>query len=123
LVEYIGEIGESQKSEFLGRAKALLFPIDWPEPFGLVLIEAFACGVPVVAFARGSVPEIVQEGETGFIVHDVNEAIAATREVERLDRAACRASFERRFTSFRMASDYVRLYEQLLGRADTDLVA
>ena len=123
LVEYIGEIGESQKGEFLGGAKALLFPIDWPEPFGLVLIEALACGVPVVAFSGGSVPEILEDGVTGFIVHDLDEAIAATREIERIDRAACRSSFDRRFTSFRMASDYVRLYERLLGRADTDLVA
>jgi glycosyltransferase involved in cell wall biosynthesis len=123
LVEYIGEITESQKGDFLGGAKALLFPIDWPEPFGLVLIEALACGVPVVAFPGGSVPEILEDGVTGFVVHDLDEAVAATRQVERLDRAACRSSFERRFTAFRMASDYVRLYEQLLGRADTDLVA
>jgi glycosyltransferase involved in cell wall biosynthesis len=123
LVEFIGEIDESQKSEFLGRAKALLFPIDWPEPFGLVLIEALACGTPIVAFPGGSVPEILEDGVTGFIVRDLDEAVAATREIERLDRAACRSSFERRFTASRMASDYVRLYEQRIGKADTDLVA
>jgi glycosyltransferase involved in cell wall biosynthesis len=123
LVEFIGEIGESQKSEFLGRAKALLFPIDWPEPFGLVLIEALACGTPIVAFSGGSVPEILEDGVTGFVVQSLEEAIAATRDIERLDRAACRASFERRFTASRMASDYVRLYEQLIRKADTDLVA
>lgn len=122
-VEFIGEIGESQKSDFLGRAKALLFPIDWPEPFGLVLIEALACGLPVVAFAGGSVPEIVEHSVTGFVVNNLEEAIAATSEIERLDRRACRATFERRFTASRMASDYVRLYEQLISRADTDLVA
>ena len=122
-VDFIGEIGESQKSDFLGGAKALLFPIDWPEPFGLVLIEAMACGLPVVAFAGGSVPEIIEHGVTGFVVNTLEEAIAATSQIERLDRRACRAAFERRFTAFRMASDYVRLYQQLIGRADTDLVA
>ena len=98
LVEFIGEIGESQKSEFLGRAQALLFPIDWPEPFGLVMIEALACGMPVVAFRGGSVAEILEDGVTGFIVDNLEEAIAATARFERLDRRACRASFERRFS-------------------------
>lgn len=123
LVEFVGEIADSQKGDFLGGAKALLFPIDWPEPFGLVLIEALACGTPVVAFSGGSVPEIVEEGLTGFVVTNLDDAIAATRNVERLERRACRASFERRFTASRMASDYVRLFEQLVRRADTDLVA
>jgi glycosyltransferase involved in cell wall biosynthesis len=113
LVEFVGEIGEEQKSDFLGGATALLFPIDWPEPFGLVMIEALACGVPVVAFRRGSVPEIIDDGVTGFIVETVEEAIDATRAVTRLSRADCRATFERRFSAARMAADYVRFYEIL----------
>jgi glycosyltransferase involved in cell wall biosynthesis len=117
LVEFIGEIGESQKSAFLGRAKALLFPIDWPEPFGLVMLEAMACGVPVVAFRRGSVPEIIDEGVTGFIVDTVEQAIDATRREQLLDRRRCRAVFERRFSATRMASDYVRVYRRLVSGA------
>lgn len=109
-VEFIGEIGESEKAEFLGNARALLFPIDWPEPFGLVLIESMACGTPVIAFRRGSVPEVVEHGVSGFIVDDVNEAIAAARRIEELDRLEVRKAFERRFTSRRMAENYVRLY-------------
>ena len=116
LVEFIGEIDEGQKSDFLGGASALLFPIDWPEPFGIVMIEAMACGVPVVAFRGGSVPEIVDEGVTGFVVDTVDEAIQATRNVHRLDRRQCRAVFERRFNVTRMAADYVALYETLIAR-------
>jgi glycosyltransferase involved in cell wall biosynthesis len=116
LVEFVGEIGEAQKSDFLGGASALLFPIDWPEPFGLVMIEALACGVPVVAFRGGSVPEIIDDGVTGFIVDTLDEAIQATRNVHRLDRAQCRAVFERRFNVTRMAADYVALYERLIAR-------
>ena len=123
LVEFIGEIGEEEKSGFLGRAKALLFPIDWPEPFGLVMIEALACGVPVVAIRGGSVPEIVDDGVTGFVVSSVEEASEAARQVERLDRRACRAAFERRFTVGRMASEYVALYEMAIERSTSDLVA
>ena len=113
LVEYIGEIDETQKDEFLGRASALLFPIDWPEPFGLVMIEALACGVPVVAFRGGSVEEVIEHGVTGFIVDSLEEAIAATRAVPGLDRHICRAVFEQRFNVTRMATDYLFLYEQL----------
>ena len=115
LVEFIGEISEQQKDEFLGNATALLFPIDWPEPFGLVMIEAFACGVPVIAFRGGSVPEIIEPGVNGFVVDTLEEAIDATRHVDRLSRRACRTSFERRFSATRMASDYVRLYQSLIA--------
>ena len=123
LVEYIGEIGEDRKSDFLGRAKALLFPIDWPEPFGLVMIEALACGTPVVAFRAGSVPEILEDGVTGFLVDDLEGAIAATRRVDLLSRAGCRDTFERRFTVSRMACNYVELYQALVERAAGNLVA
>jgi glycosyltransferase involved in cell wall biosynthesis len=116
LVEYIGEIDETDKDEFLGHAKALLFPIDWPEPFGLVMIEALACGVPVVAFRGGSVAEVIDDGVTGFIVDTLDEAIAATRNVSQLDRATCRAVFEHRFSASRMATDYVALYGQLISQ-------
>jgi glycosyltransferase involved in cell wall biosynthesis len=113
LIEFFGEIGEEHKDEFLGNALALLFPIDWPEPFGLVMIEAFACGTPVVAFGCGSVPEILENGKTGFVVGTIEEAIEATRQVESLDRRVCRAEFERRFTVRRMAEDYARVYRSL----------
>jgi glycosyltransferase involved in cell wall biosynthesis len=114
-IEYVGEIGEHEKEAFLGNARALLFPIDWPEPFGLVLVEALACGTPVIAWRRGSVPEIVQDGVTGFLVDDLDAAIAATRAAARLDRRRCRDEFERRFTSGRMARAYLRVYERLLA--------
>ena len=120
LIECIGEIDEARKSEFLGQATALLFPIDWPEPFGIVMIEALACGVPVVAFRGGSVPEVIDHGVTGFVVDTLDEAIAATRSVPSLDRVRCRAVFERRFSVARMATDYGRLYEMLVGRRRTD---
>ncbi len=103
LVNFVGEIAESQKDDFLGQAKGLLFPIDWPEPFGLVMIEALACGVPVVAFRGGSVAEVVEHGVTGFVVDRLEEAIEATRAVDRLDRRRCRAAFESRFSATRMA--------------------
>jgi glycosyltransferase involved in cell wall biosynthesis len=112
-VEFVGEIGEADKNAFLGDALALLFPIGWPEPFGLVLIEAMACGTPVIAYPFGSVPEIVEEDVTGWIVAGEDEAVAATARVGDFDRARCRARFEERFTAERMARDYVRLYEGL----------
>jgi glycosyltransferase involved in cell wall biosynthesis len=112
-IEFIGEIDDSRKSEFLGKAAALLFPIDWPEPFGLVMIEAFACGTPVIAFDRGSVPEVVEDGVTGFVVDGVGDAVAAVGEIGRFDRARIREEFERRFTSRRMAQDYLALYRSL----------
>lgn len=113
LVEFLGEIGEHQKGDFLRKAKALLFPIDWPEPFGLVMIEALACGTPVVAFKHGSVPEVLRHGVSGYVATTMEEAIAAAARVEELDRRACRAEFEARFTARRMAEDYERLYVQL----------
>jgi glycosyltransferase involved in cell wall biosynthesis len=117
LVEFVGEIDERQKAAFLGRASALLFPIDWPEPFGLVMIEALSCGTPVVAFRRGSVPEVIEDGVTGFIVDSLEEGIAATRRIAGIDRRRCREAFERRFTASRMAADYVALYQRLVCRA------
>ncbi len=120
-IEFIGEIDDRQKSEFLGNAAALLFPIDWPEPFGLVMIEAFACGTPVIGFDRGSVREIVEDGITGFVVDGAGEAIDAVNAVRTLDRARIRAEFERRFTSRRMAEDYLALYRSLAGAAQPSL--
>ena len=114
-VEYVGEINERQKAEFLGQARALLFPIDWPEPFGLVMIEAMACGTPVIAFRNGSTPEVIDDGVTGFIVNDLREAVAAVRTVEKLDRAEVRTAFEERFTAERMALDYLAIYRDLSG--------
>jgi glycosyltransferase involved in cell wall biosynthesis len=113
LIEFVGEIGEAQKNDFIGRARALLFPIDWPEPFGLVMIEAMACGTPVLAYRCGSVPEVLEQGVTGFIVDDQAQAIDAARRIGMLDRAACRQVFERRFSARRMAEQYVEVYEAL----------
>ena len=113
LVTFEGEIGDAEKSAFLGGADALLFPIDWPEPFGLVMIEAMACGTPVIAWDCGSVPEIIEDGITGFIVRSEAEAVAAVDRVRRLDRYAIRARFEERFSSAAMAQRYVQIYEQL----------
>jgi len=112
-VEFIGEITEQQKADFLGNARALLFPIDWPEPFGLVMIEAMACGTPVIAFRHSSVPEVIDDGVSGFIVSDIGEAVAAVRSVDKLDRAEVRATFEERFTAERMALDYLAIYRDL----------
>jgi glycosyltransferase involved in cell wall biosynthesis len=112
-VEFVGEIGEAAKAEFLGGAAALLFPIRWPEPFGLVMIEAMACGTPVVAFNRGSVPEVLEEGVSGFVVEDEAGALAALRRIGDVDRAAVRRAFEGRFTARRMAEDYLALYRRL----------
>jgi glycosyltransferase involved in cell wall biosynthesis len=114
-VEYIGEINDAQKAEFLGNAAALVFPIQWREPFGLAMIEAMACGTPVIAFRRGSVPEVVDEGITGFVVDDEDGAAQATRRIPEMDRRRIRAVFEQRFMARRMAQDYVRLYSKLLA--------
>jgi glycosyltransferase involved in cell wall biosynthesis len=120
LVEYVGEIGEEEKQEFLGGAYALVFLIDWPEPFGLAMIEAMACGTPVIAWRKGSVPEVVEEGATGFVVDSMDEATAAFRRLERLDRAGCRKAFEDRYTVSRMARKYVQEYERLQGQELAD---
>ena len=113
LIEYLGEIDEREKGAFLGGAKAVLFPIDWPEPFGLVMIEAMACGTPVIAYPSGSVPEVVEHGVTGFIVESIDQAVAALGKLGSLDRAVIRRRFERRFTVARMARDYVKIYRAL----------
>jgi glycosyltransferase involved in cell wall biosynthesis len=115
-VEFIGEIGDDQKSEFLGNAAGLLFPIAWREPFGLAMIEAMACGTPVVAFRNGSVPEVIDEGVTGFIVDNEEAAAAAARQLRGLDRARIRRVFEERFTARRMAEDYLTIYRRLIAR-------
>jgi glycosyltransferase involved in cell wall biosynthesis len=118
-VEFIGEINERQKSAFLGNARALLFPIDWPEPFGLVMIEAMACGTPILAFRNGSVPEVIDEGLSGYIVDSEEEAVSVLKQTVELDRRNVRRRFEERFTAARMAADYVTLYEKLLAKPRT----
>lgn len=118
LIEFVGEISESEKSSFLGNALTLLFPVDWPEPFGLVMIEAMANGTPVIAFPRGSVSEVVDPGVTGVIVSDVEEAVAALPRVLALDRGAVRRRFEERFWVERMARDYLSLYEEVQRKGD-----
>ena len=112
-VEFIGEISEDQKGEFLGNAAGLLFPIAWREPFGLVMIEAMACGTPVIAFANGSVPEVIEHGLTGFIVHNEREAVEAVSRIGTLDRSRIRDEFDRRFTAHHMAQNYLKLYARL----------
>lgn len=114
-VEFIGEINEEQKGEFLGNAYAYLFPIDWPEPFGLTMIESMACGTPTIAFNCGSVPEVINEGVTGFIVDSIDAAADAVRKAGKMDRAACRAEFLTRFSAPQMAQQYVKLYEARLA--------
>jgi glycosyltransferase involved in cell wall biosynthesis len=115
-VEYIGEISDDEKSEFLGNAAGLLFPIAWREPFGLAMIEAMACGTPVIASNFGSVPEVIDDGVTGFIVESEEQAVAAVKRLGNLDRAVIRRAFENRFTARRMAKDYVGLYRQMIAR-------
>ena len=116
LVEFVGEIDEREKDAFLGNAYALLFPIDWPEPFGLVMIEAMACGTPVIAYRDGAVPEITVQGRTGFVVEALEDAVTAVRRIPQLSRKRCREVFEKQFTAARMASDYVRVFERLIRR-------
>lgn len=113
-IEFIGEGDEHAKGELLGNAAALLFPIDWPEPFGLVMIEALACGTPVIAWRNGSVPEVIWHGRDGYIVESIDEAVAAVHALDRIDRTACRDAFAQRFTAERMAHDYVDVYRTLL---------
>lgn len=113
LVTFVGEIGDGDKNDFIGNARALLMPIDWPEPFGLVMIEALACGTPVIAYGHGAVPELIEDGKTGFIVNDQQQAIAAARDIGRIDRAGCRETFERRFAASVMARKYLEIYRSL----------
>jgi glycosyltransferase involved in cell wall biosynthesis len=120
-VDYIGEIADPQKSEFLSGAIALLTPIDWPEPFGLVMIEAMACGTPVIAFNRGSVPEVIDEGVTGFVVEDETSAVAAVSQLANVSRAGVRQRFEERFSARRMATDYLSIYRELADQASPRL--
>jgi glycosyltransferase involved in cell wall biosynthesis len=114
-IEFIGEINEREKNDFLGQARALLFPINWPEPFGLVMIEAMACGTPIVAFGHGSVPEIIEHGVSGFVVENVAEAIAAVRNIDAIDRANCRRAFMARFSARKMAEGYLKVYRNLVA--------
>ncbi len=114
IVEFVGEIGYPEKNDFLGNAAALLFPIQWPEPFGIVMIEAMACGTPVVAYPYGSVPEVIEDGITGFIVPDVEGAVQALKSIETFDRGMCRWRFEQRFTDKRMTKDYLAIYQHVL---------
>lgn len=115
LVQYVGEVGDAEKEELLGNALALVFPIKWDEPFGLAMIEAMASGTPVIAYRRGSVPEVVADGETGFVVTDTDEAASAVRRASRLDRRHIRKVFERRFSAERMARDYLAIYDRLIA--------
>ncbi|HZW08474.1 MAG TPA: glycosyltransferase family 4 protein [Phycisphaerales bacterium] len=114
LVQFVGDIDDAGKQELVGGARALLFPIDWPEPFGLAMIEAMACGTPVIAWRNGSVPEVVTDGVSGFIVDSMEEAIAAARRIDQIDRRGCRACFEGRFLASRMADEYEIIYRRLV---------
>src|SRR5579872_3352214 len=117
-IEFIGEIGESEKGAFLGNALAYLFPIDWPEPFGLTMIEAMACGTPTIAFNCGSVPEVIEDGLTGFIVENMDQAVAAVKKVGTIERTACRNVFEKKFTATRMAEHYIEIYQSMTAPVD-----
>jgi len=111
----VGELSDAEKNDFIGNAKALIFPIDWPEPFGLAMIEALACGTPVIAWPLGSVGEIIADGVSGRIVSDLDSAVRAVEQIDEIDRRRCRAEFESRFTAERMARDYVKLYKKILS--------
>lgn len=113
-VDFVGEIGEHEKEAFLGNAKVMLFPIDWPEPFGMVMIESLACGTPVIAFGMGSVPEIIDHKKSGYIAYSVDEAVTALEHIDEIQRDKCRKIFEERFSAVRMAQDYCNLYERLI---------
>jgi glycosyltransferase involved in cell wall biosynthesis len=116
-VRFVGEVADEEKGSFLGRARALLFPVDWPEPFGLVMAEALACGTPVIAFRRGAVAEVIEHGVTGFVVDNVDEAVDALARIDTISRRACRDAFERRFSAARMTREYVDVYERVLSHA------
>ena len=117
LIEFIGEIGNAEKNAFLGNAAALLFPINWREPFGLVMIEAMACGTPAIAYPMGSVPEVIQEGVTGFIVPDLQSAVEAVKRIGEIDREKCRWNFEQDFDAEGMAQNYLNIYQRLARAA------
>jgi glycosyltransferase involved in cell wall biosynthesis len=123
LIRFEGEIGEKQKGAFLGGASALLFPIDWPEPFGLVMIESLACGTPVVAFRGGSVAEVIEDGKSGFISDTLEQAIEQTRRIAALDRRTCRECFDRRFSTRRMAENYLECYRRAIATKAANLAA
>jgi glycosyltransferase involved in cell wall biosynthesis len=120
-IEFIGEIGYPEKDDFLGNAAALLFPIAWPEPFGIVMIEAMACGTPVIAYPFGSVPEVVEDGVSGYIVSDQASAVSAVKQIDKIDRKKVRKHFENNFTADRMALDYLKIYERMVGRKKAPL--
>jgi glycosyltransferase involved in cell wall biosynthesis len=119
-VEFVGEVGGAAKDGFLGKAKALLFPVDWPEPFGLVMIEAMACGTPVIGWSNGSVPEVIQHGANGFVVATVNEAVECVAKLSSLRRDVCRKLFEARFRVERMTADYLKMYEKVIRTSPTN---
>lgn len=119
LIEFIGEIGEAQKGELMGNAKALLFPIDWPEPFGMVMVESMACGTPVIAYGCGAVPEVVDAGQTGYIVQSIEEAVTALENIDQISRRECRQVFEQRFTADKMTENYINVYKQMLNKQGT----
>ena len=119
LVEYLGEITDAEKCDFLGKAAAVLCPYDWPEPFGIVLIEALACGTPVLAYRRGSIPEIIEDGVTGFICENLDEMVSAIDRLPLIQRQQCRDAFEARFTVQRMVQDYLTLYERMAASVTT----
>jgi glycosyltransferase involved in cell wall biosynthesis len=123
LIEYVGEITDAEKDDFIGNALALVCPYDWPEPFGIVFIEALACGTPILAYRRGSIPEIVDEGQTGFITEDIGEMAATVDQLGRINRARCRQAFDERFTVERMVHDYVRIYEELIAEQQDEVTA
>jgi glycosyltransferase involved in cell wall biosynthesis len=122
LIEFVGEISDLEKNEFFSKALAFLFPINWSEPFGIVLIESLACGVPVIAFPRGSVPEIIEDGVSGFLVNDGDGAVAALKNIRAISRSKCRQAFEKRFTAKRMAEDYVSIYQRI-AKPEADTIA
>jgi glycosyltransferase involved in cell wall biosynthesis len=122
-VEFIGEIGYPEKNDFLGNAAALLFPIAWPEPFGIVMIEAMACGTPIIAYPFGSVPEVIEDGVSGYLVSDLAGAVEAVKQLDKIDRKKVRKHFENNFTSDRMALDYLKIYERMVGRKKAPLTA
>ncbi|MEX2398144.1 MAG: glycosyltransferase family 4 protein [Balneolales bacterium] len=123
LVEYIGEVNEEQKTEFLGNALCMLFPIDWPEPFGMVMAESLACGTPVIAFKNGSVEELIMHGRNGYVVNTIDEAVAAVENIDQISRLECREYFEMNFTVSRMADNYLEAYETLIDRAASRVIS